>query len=172
MWKKQIICGKEVSRHFNESHYFKAEHLLNVLIVFNFFYFKSSRHIRVRKMPLGFKKITNFSADDWVSEHSLQKPLSRAGAGSLLLKAVSVSNAQTGRVRECSGCPSHTSNFQRTLNTTPISTKLCWSQNKLGIKHKCPDLELDTTEVFVLAGKSLRQNPAPTPIPGFGLLNL
>lgn len=56
-------------------------------------------------------------------------------------------------LRKCSGCSNHTSKLQRKLSTTPTGTQLGSGQNKLGIKHKCPDLELDMAKVFVLEGE-------------------
>lgn len=52
-----------------------------------------------------------------------------------------------GSWRECLPHPGHTSNSQP--NATPISTQLGWRQNKLGIMHKCPELEPDMAQVFV-----------------------
>lgn len=79
--------------------------------------------------------------------------LRRTGTGTLPLRAVSVHNTERCSLRKRSGCSDHTSKLQRKLGTTPTGTQLGSGQNKLGIKHKCPDLELDMAKVFVLEGK-------------------
>lgn len=77
------------------------------------------------------------------------------------LKAVSVHNTKRRSLRKRAGCSNHASKLQRKLSTTPSSTKLGSSQNKLGMKHKCPDLELDMAKVFVLEGEK-KSEPEPS----------
>lgn len=91
------------------------------------------------------EKKPHFQPDDWISKQSLQKPWRGAGRGWTPFKSSLF--PMMGSWRECLPHPGHTSNSQP--NATPISTQLGWRQNKLGIMHRCPELEPDMAQVFV-----------------------
>lgn len=114
---------------------------------------KSQRHVGVTKVGTSIKIPQKFHIC-WLNfKAQATETLRRTGTGTLPLKAVSVHNTERGSLTKRSGCSNHTSKLQRKLSATPTGTQLGSGQNKLGIKHKCPDLELDMAKVFVLEGE-------------------